>query len=91
MSEVPGLQDTYYRFALIKEVYRNVSDALSRMANLKAPPRATTKHEKLCYMRRGFRKHKTVFIVVTDVARFWDEKMPYIFNHFKEHVEREID
>jgi hypothetical protein len=77
-KEVPGLRFTYYRFTLIKETYPNTRDAIKRLFLVNNPPRKSTKHEKLCYLRKGFRQDSTVFIVVTDSTRFYDDELDNI-------------
>jgi hypothetical protein len=81
--EVYGLKYTYYRFTLIKEIYPNTRDAIKRLFLVNNPPRKSTKHEKLCYLRKGFRVDNTIFIVVTDSTRFYDDELDNILGKAK--------
>ncbi len=82
-KEVPGLRNTYYRFTLIKEKYPDKPSAIKRLYLVNHPPRKSTKHEKLCYLRKGFRIESTIFIVVTDSTRFYDDELGNIINKAK--------
>lgn len=56
-----------YRFTLGKEVYQSIENAESMVTEIQNPLRRTSKHSKLCDIRRAFNIGAVVYFVHTDV------------------------
>jgi hypothetical protein len=56
-----------YRFTLGREVYHSVADAESMVKEILQPLRRTSKHSKLCNMRKAFNIAEVVYFVHSDV------------------------
>ena len=64
------LEDTFYRFTLIQEVYETQEQALARLLDIQHPNFQNSKASKMCAIRNGFIFDDSVYQVHTDVGVF---------------------
>lgn len=62
-----------YRFTLGQEVYDSTSEAELMVDEILQPKHRTSKHSKLCNIRKAFNDGATVYFVHTDVGSFRSE------------------
>jgi hypothetical protein len=73
-KEVPGSQNTFYRFIVIEERYVDARSAGKRLTRLgEKPPGMSPEENKAFPLRTAFQHRETVYIVSTDVSMFSGE------------------
>ena len=75
LSPVKGSQNTYYRFTIISEKFSSVESARKRLQQITRPYgfKSNSWYGKSCAIRKVFQFENTVYLVVTDAARFRSE------------------
>jgi hypothetical protein len=79
------LHDTFYRFTLIREVYKTPYDAKKRLSDINTNNFKNSVYSKTCALREGFLVGKTMYQVHTDVSAFRDE-LQAIVKRLKKHL-----
>ncbi len=74
-----------YRFTLGREVYRSVADAELMVKEILQPLRRTSKHSKLCNMRKAFNIAEVVYFVHSDV-NYLNKKFESLMGKFQKYV-----
>lgn len=73
LTPVEGYENTYYRFTLARENYNSSKLTAARHDELMNPVKKTSKHSKLCNIRKSFFVENEVFFVHTDAGMFVSE------------------
>ncbi len=79
---------TYYRFTIILERYASESEANERWQALQAPDNRSSKHAKMCRIKKSFVWRDTVVSVHTDAALFMDEQVR-VLEYFQQQLKVE--
>jgi hypothetical protein len=76
----------YFRFTLIKEIYKHEEDAVRRFGVIKKWPPGDIKYSKLCLLRKGFRVKNCIYMVHTDASMFYERELPKILGRLKNYI-----
>jgi hypothetical protein len=84
--KVRGDGTYYFRFTLIKEIYKNEEDAVRRFGVIKKWPPGDIKYSKYCLLRKGFRLKNCIYMVHTDASLFYEQELPKILEMLKKYI-----
>jgi len=84
VKPVPEHSHLYYRYTLIVESYRTESEVNSRLTALRNPANISSKHAKLCNLRKIFSDRNNIYMVHTDAGVFTDNEMSRVFLLFRQ-------
>jgi hypothetical protein len=84
--KVRGDGTYYFRFTLIKEIYKNEEDAARRFGVIKKWPTGDIRYSKYCLLRKGFRDKNCIYMVHTDASLFYERELPKILERLKKYI-----
>ena len=82
LASLQGHSNTYYRFTLAMEEYETSDEVRRRLNELEHPIHRSSKHAKLCNLRKSFAAGKRVYFVHTDASLFLGE-LPRILERLR--------